>query len=98
MVKNVTLINNTDISSLRPLTDDRFIEYNYKLYSNNSRYCKKDTWWSKHLKECFENAIITSPTYICISFLYYYCIIYVVICNKQENYVLMKLDRQLKHQ
>ena len=42
--------------------------------------------------------IITSPTYIFISFLYYYCIIYVVICNKQENYVLMKLDRQLKHQ
>ena len=64
MVKNVTLINNTDKCILSPLTDDSFIEYNFKLYSNNSIYWKKDSWWTKHLKECFEKVEILSSQHI----------------------------------
>ena len=64
MVKNITLFNNNDNSILSPLTDDSFIEYNFKLYSNNTTYVKKDSWWTKHLKECFEKAEVLSSEYI----------------------------------
>ena len=64
MVKNVILINNDDKSIISPLTDDSFIEYNFKLYSNNSTYEKKDSWWTKHLKECFEKAEVLSSQHI----------------------------------
>ena len=64
MVKNVTLINNNDNSILSPLTDDSFIEYNFKLYSNNTTYEKKDSWWTKHLKECFVQAEVLSSEYV----------------------------------
>ena len=64
MVKNVTLINNTDKCISSPLTDDGVIDYNLKLYSNNSTYGGKDTWWTKNLKECFEKAEILSSQHI----------------------------------
>ena len=64
MMKNVTLNNNIDKCILSPLTDDSFIEYNFKLYSNNSTYAKKDSWWTKRLKRSFEMAEIISSQHI----------------------------------
>ena len=48
--------NSNDKTTLSPLTDDSFIEYNSKVITTNSSLNKKDSWWNKKLKETFQKS------------------------------------------